>query len=90
VADKAKTGFDIPVDRWVTDDFKRSFRAALLDPACRLPEYLEPSEYRPMVEAFAGGTQLAHISRSGLYQRAIMLLAAHLALEESRASPIGT
>lgn len=80
VASKPKQGFAIPVDDWVNADFKVRLRDALLGPSSRLPEFFRPEAYRPMVEAFCEGRPCPQISRQGLYQRAIMLLAVHLAL----------
>lgn len=81
VANKPKMGFGIPVDRWVDADFKERLREALLGSHSRLPEYFTPQVYQPMVEAFCSGRSCPGISREGLYQRAIMLLSAQLALD---------
>jgi hypothetical protein len=70
------------VDQWVNDGFKRSLKDALSDSSCRLHEVFNPKAYLPMIDAFCSGRQLAGVSRQGLYQRAIMLLAVHLALSE--------
>jgi hypothetical protein len=72
-------GFGIPVDNWVDSDFKLKLKETLLGPHSCLPEYFHPEAYRPMVEAFCVGRPLPGVSRQGLYQRAIMLLAVHLA-----------
>ena len=85
VANKPKMGFGIPVDRWVDSDFKEGLREALLGSNSRLPEYFTPEVYRPMVEAFCTGQSCPGISREGLYQRAIMLLALQLALDRKGA-----
>ena len=86
VANKPKMGFGIPVDRWVDSDFKVKLRETLLGPSSRLPEFFHPETYRPILEAFCGGGRIPEISRQGLYQRAIMLLAVHLAVVNS---PVG-
>jgi asparagine synthase (glutamine-hydrolysing) len=80
VASKPKRGFEIPVDSWVSSDFKMHLRDALLGPSSRLPEFFRPEAYRPMIEAFCEGCSYPGISRQGLYQRAIMLLSVHLVL----------
>jgi len=81
VANKPKRGFGIPVDAWVNAGFKRSLKETLLDGSSKLPEFLRPEIYQPQVEAFCEGRALPGISREGLYQRAIMLLSLHLALD---------
>jgi asparagine synthetase B (glutamine-hydrolysing) len=81
VAQKPKWGFGIPVDTWVDDDFRPALRDTLLGCSSKLSEFFRPSVYRPMLEAFCDGRPCPGISRQGLYQRAIMLLAAHLALD---------
>jgi asparagine synthase (glutamine-hydrolysing) len=80
VSSKPKQGFGIPVDRWVNADFKIRLRDALLGPSSRLPEFFRPEAYQSMLEAFCEGRPYPGISRQGLYQRAIMLLAVHLVL----------
>jgi asparagine synthase (glutamine-hydrolysing) len=85
VANKPKMGFGIPVDTWVNSDFKIRLRDALLGPSSKLSEFFRPEAYRPIVESFCDGRPCSGISRDGLYQRAIMLLSVHLALDtESR------
>ncbi|MDT3778016.1 asparagine synthase (glutamine-hydrolyzing) [Nitrospira sp. MA-1] len=80
VADKPKLGFVIPVDKWVDREFKSRLSEVLLGPSSRLPEFFRPETYRPVVESFCTGRPHHAISRAGLYQRAIMLLAVQLAL----------
>jgi asparagine synthase (glutamine-hydrolysing) len=80
VATKPKRGFAIPVDGWVDTAFKMRLKDALLGPTSRLPDFFRPEAYQPIVEAFCTGRACPHISRQGLYQRVIMLLAVHLAL----------
>lgn len=81
VAEKSKMGFGIPVDTWVTDDFKRRLREYLLRSSSGLSEYFRPEAYGRIVEAFCDGRPEPGISRAGLYQRAIMLLAVELSLD---------
>ena len=80
VATKKKRGFEIPVDRWVNDDFRIRLRKALLEKSSPLSDFFDPETYRPWVEAFCTGHQLSDVSRAGLYQRIIMLLAVQQAL----------
>jgi len=85
VANKPKWGFGIPIDSWVDTSFKRRLKDTLLGPSSRLPDFFRPEAYRPIVEAFCQEEgACAHISRQGLYQRAIMFLAVHLALSSQR------
>src|SRR5215831_4522436 len=81
VANKPKMGFGIPVDAWVNGDFRARLRDVLLGPSSKLPELFRSEAYRPVVEAFCDGHPCRGISREGLYQRAIMLLSVHLALD---------
>jgi len=80
VACKPKLGFGVPVDTWVDADFKERLKAILLGASSRLPECFEPRTYAPMITAFCNGHQCPGISREGLYQRVIMLLAVQVAL----------
>lgn len=80
VARKRKGGFAVPVDRWVDAEFRARLREALLGTTSHLPDYFRCRAYRRIVEAFCDGRPLEGVSRAGLYQRAIMLLAAHVAI----------
>jgi len=80
VASKPKQGFGIPVDRWVTVDFKARLKDMLLGPNSRLSEFLAPKAYEPLIRAFCEQRSYPGVSRQGLYQRAIMLLSLQLAL----------
>jgi asparagine synthase (glutamine-hydrolysing) len=82
VAEKPKRGFAIPVNAWVDSDCKSHMRETLLGPSSRLPEFFRPETYRPIIEAFCRDDSLSHISRQGLYQRAMMLLSVQLALDQ--------
>ncbi len=81
VAQKPKWGFGVPVDEWVDRAFKIRLGEILLGSSSRLPEFFHPEAYRPIVEAFCSGRTHSSLSRQGLYQRAIMLLSVHLALD---------
>lgn len=85
VAEKSKRGFAVPVDSWVTADFRTRYRETLLASSSGLRDYLRPEAYEPLVKAFADGDRLPTMSRQGTYQRAIMLLALHLNLERVHA-----
>jgi len=80
VASKPKQGFGIPVDRWVTVDFKARLKGMLLGSNSRLSEFLAPNAYEPLIRAFCEQRSYPGVCRQGLYQRAIMLLSLQLAL----------
>jgi asparagine synthase (glutamine-hydrolysing) len=81
VASKQKRGFRVPVDDWVTSGFKTQLRQTLLSNGTSLPEVVDPAVYRPWVEAFCSADRVPGVTREGLYQRAMMLLSLHLALD---------
>jgi len=83
VANKPKQGFEIPVDAWVGSDFRGALREELLGPSSRLSEFFQPESYRPMIEAFCDRSSCSSISRTGLYQRVIMLLSVQATLNRS-------
>jgi asparagine synthase (glutamine-hydrolysing) len=82
VVRRPKQGFSVPVDRWVDAEFKDNVRDALLEDRSPLGAYLDRKVYAPWVEAFCAGRNEPGISRQGLYQRVIMLLALDLSLRE--------
>jgi asparagine synthase (glutamine-hydrolysing) len=82
VVKRPKQGFTVPVDRWVDSGFKDNTRDALLDPTSPLSDYFDRQVYTPWVHAFCAGESAPEISRQGLYQRVIMLLALDLSLRE--------
>ena len=81
MARKPKWGFAIPLDTWVSRDFKEQLYETLLASSSRLDEFFRPAAYRPILETFCHGGRHPFISRQGLYQRAVMLLSVHLHLE---------
>ena len=83
VATKPKRGFKIPVDTWVSKDFKERLIDSLLCPTTKLSEYFRPEIYKPIIEAFCSNCPYPGISREGLYQRTIMLLSVQLAMEDN-------
>jgi asparagine synthase (glutamine-hydrolysing) len=84
VVERSKQGFSVPVDRWVSTGFMDNVRDALLNGRSPVAEYLDRHVYEPWVDAFCDGRgdQPPGISREGLYQRVVMLLALDLALRE--------
>jgi asparagine synthase (glutamine-hydrolysing) len=84
VAARAKQGFEVPVDRWVDPTFTTRVREALLDRSSPVGDHLDRRAYEPWVHAFGNGGIAAGVSRDGLYQRVMMLLALDLALRDVR------
>jgi asparagine synthase (glutamine-hydrolysing) len=82
IVDRRKQGFTVPVDRWLTSSAKAEIRSALLASDAPVADYLRRDVYRPWVEAFHDGRQVAGISAGGLYQRVVMLLALDLGLRD--------
>lgn len=80
VANKPKQGFGIPVDTWVTTEFKQKTKAYLLRPNAGIKEILNPVIYEPWIKSFCENREMVNLSRAGLYQRIIMLLALELHL----------
>lgn len=80
VANKPKWGFGIPIDNWVTADFKQQAATYLLDSNNAIREILNPEVYTEWVDCFCNNKQHPEISREGLYQRLIMLLTLSLHL----------
>jgi asparagine synthase (glutamine-hydrolysing) len=83
VAARPKQGFSVPVDRWVDHEFRQRLEQTLTSDS-RLPEFFEKRIYSRWLQAFCARQTLDGISRAGLYQRVMMLLAADLALKEAR------
>lgn len=84
VAAKPKRGFAMPLDTWVGTDFKQQLREKLLGPSSRLPEYFRPEAYGSIIRAFCENRLYPGLSRQGIYQTAVMLLALELALERTQ------
>ncbi|MBA3374892.1 MAG: hypothetical protein H0U00_03625, partial [Actinobacteria bacterium] len=82
VVERPKQGFSVPVDRWVDAEFKDNVRDALLETRSPISEPLDRRVYAPWVNAFCTDRNQPGISRQGLYQRVIMLLALDLSLRE--------
>ena len=82
IAARPKRGFSVPVDRWVDGSFRMMLRESLLDAGSPVGEYFVPRVYTPWVEAFCRGGTVPGLSREGLYQRVMMLLALDLVLRD--------
>jgi asparagine synthase (glutamine-hydrolysing) len=82
VAAKPKQGFKIPVDTWVSEDFKERVMDCLLGTSTKLSEFFRPEVYRPIIQAFCDNRPHPGISREGLYQRTVMLLGVQLMLQD--------
>ena len=79
VARKPKLGFGIPVDTWVDADFKQ-LKTTLLGASSRLPRILRAQRLRAHDQRLLQWGRLSRCFTRGFYQRAIMLLAVHVAL----------
>ena len=77
-----KRGFSVPVDRWVDRSFRATLREAILDPGSPVGDYFARNVYAPWIEAFCRGRTVPGLSREGLYQRVMMVLALDLALRD--------
>jgi asparagine synthase (glutamine-hydrolysing) len=82
VVERSKQGFTVPVDRWVSPAAKDAIRESLLPASGPLTAHFHRAIYAPWVEAFCDGRPLPGISRAGLYQRVMMLLALDLTLRD--------
>ena len=82
IAARPKQGFSVPVDQWVDRSFRLTLRETLLDSGSPVGDYFLRGVYGPWVEAFCGGRTVPGLSREGLYQRVMMLLALDLALRD--------
>jgi hypothetical protein len=80
VASLPKHGFGVPFDTWVDEQFRRRFQDELCGAHTKVNEFLDPRVFRPLVAAFCREEQFANLTRQGLYQRALMLMALELGL----------
>ncbi len=78
VANKAKRGFAVPVDKWVNENFKSFLSDTLLNSSSRLSTYYRPEIYQPIVRAFCKGESYKGLSRKSLYRWVILFLSVHL------------
>jgi asparagine synthase (glutamine-hydrolysing) len=75
ITSRKKTGFAIPLDRLLNDEFERMIREHLLSEKSLVMKICNPEVLTQWVNAFVGTNNLKeHISREGLYQRIFMLL----------------
>jgi len=80
VAKKPKRGFGVPLETWVDSGFNEQLREVLLGPSSRLPAFFRPEAYAKIVKALSETCAATDVPGQTLYGRAIMLLAAQLAL----------
>jgi asparagine synthase (glutamine-hydrolysing) len=79
VAEKPKWGFAVPLETWTDTGFTERLREILLGPSSRLPTFFRREAYAETIRALCE-TREGDKSPQRLYGRAIMLLAAQLAL----------
>jgi asparagine synthase (glutamine-hydrolysing) len=82
IAERPKRGFSVPVDRWVDPSFRLVLRETLLGSQSPVGDYFVPRVYTPWVEAFCQGRTVPGLSREGLYQRVMMLVALDVGLRD--------
>jgi asparagine synthase (glutamine-hydrolysing) len=80
VAALPKHGFGVPVDRWMSADLRARVRQAVGDPGGPVRDFVSDAWLTATLDAFARGTVPSGLTRQGLYQRAIMVLALHVFL----------
>lgn len=83
VVERKKWGFGIPIDTMVDIRFAGQVREALLGPGSRIGDWFDLGEVRTLVDQFSGvSSSTTALSRQGLYQRIIMLLAIQVITED--------
>jgi asparagine synthase (glutamine-hydrolysing) len=85
VARHPKHGFGIPIDVMATPRLHAALDDVLLGPGARTREWLQPALVREWLGAFraaGGGSAGGGISRGGLYQRVLIVLALELWLRD--------
>jgi asparagine synthase (glutamine-hydrolysing) len=80
VAEKPKRGFAVPLERWIDTGFNERLRELLLGPSSRLPAFFRPEAYTKIIRELGETRITTDEPQQTLYGRAIMLLAAQLAL----------
>jgi len=86
VAEKPKRGFGAPLDKWVSLEFRERLRDTVTA-SSPVSRFYDPRLYLPLIERFCSQSPASGaMSRQGLYQRVILLLAVHLTLEDIAAS----
>ena len=86
LATRPKQGFSVPVDRWLDGRFRAALGELLRSKGAAVAEFLEPAVYGVWVDAFCRGERVPNLTREGLYQRVMMLLALELSLRDLRQS----
>ncbi len=87
VASHRKQGFRIPLDRMATDQFHQLLADLLLSPSARIRAFLNLPLVERWLQSFRqaqAGNHSGAISREGLYQRILMILALELWLREHK------
>ncbi len=81
IANKPKMGFGIPIDTWISKDGRKTIYDLLMHESKVIPEILNKKKYSKWLEAFRDRTALRGVSREGVYNRVIILLALHLYID---------
>ncbi len=80
VANKRKQGFAFPLENWLDETFMHNLRETLLGAHSILPDYFEPTVYRPMVEAFTSRQKYEGMYGNTLARWMTLFLSLQLAL----------
>lgn len=83
VATKPKLGFGVPMETWLSDDFKQRMKETLLGSSSKLAGFFRPEAYANIVKSFCESSSSEPIPRRSLCARVIMLLSVQLALERN-------
>lgn len=75
IASLPKRGFGVPVDTWVSGDFRDGLRDVVGSPTARLRDWIDPSYVDGLVRAFCRGDATPTMTRQAHYQRIVMLTA---------------
>lgn len=82
VTRRRKTGFSVPLDHWVGPVLRCRLEELLLDPRARINELIRPDATAAIWRSFASPTASERLSRFQRYQRAFLLIALELWLQE--------
>ena len=83
IADLPKRGFGVPVDRWMPPALRARLRDEVTNPVGPVREFVSGEWMETTLGDFVHGGAPSGLTRQGLYQRAIMLLALHLYLTDT-------
>lgn len=83
VANKRKQGFAFPLENWLDDTFMHNLRETLLGTNSILPEFFEPTVYRPMVETFTSRQKYEGMYGNTLARWMTLFLSLQLALSRN-------